>query len=140
MKKILIFFAVIFSTNTFAFVNENVPNACGVSFPSNVHARFVPNTYTCNSGYFLPANSTTCVACPNGSTCSGGSFDFNPNSAQGIIYNTNINQNIPNSCSVAFPKDFKAKFVRNTINLNYDDGNGNITTTTCTYGDTITFP
>ena len=43
---------------------------------------------TCASGQYLPANTTSCVACPNGYTCAGGTFTFDANIDQGIVGNT----------------------------------------------------
>ena len=38
----------------------------------------------CNSGKYLPANSTDCTACPAGYYCEGGTLTFNKTVPQGI--------------------------------------------------------
>ena len=38
------------------------------------------NEYHCDVGYFLPANTLGCRPCPNGFTCPGGTFEFDPDS------------------------------------------------------------
>ncbi len=74
--------------------NENyasgiMQNACAANTTFNrVYAIFKPKTFTCVSGYFLPANASECVPCPSGYVCSGGTFEHNTTSAQGIIENT----------------------------------------------------
>jgi hypothetical protein len=63
------------------------------------------NKYTCAHGQYLPANTLGCVSCPNGFTCPGGTFEFNPDYFQGIDFNVqNISSTqINNICSANFP-------------------------------------
>ena len=56
------------------------------------------DSYACSSGQYLPANSTSCSACPGGYTCSGGTYFFNASADQGktpnlisIIWDSNTN-------------------------------------------------
>ena len=57
---------------------------CAANTPRVLNAVFELGTYTCAAGYYLPANSETCTACPAGSYCPGGTYTFNENDAQGI--------------------------------------------------------
>ena len=134
MAKIkIIFLCLCFTRLSFA------DNAVCHSGVNELVAIFDPISYTCASGYFLPANTTGCQPCPTDYTCSGGTFYFNDTKAQGIQFTT-ITTDITNACSTNFPNDMVAVFEPITINLSYDDGNGNVTSTTCEYGDTITLP
>ena len=64
-------------------------NACAANtIPKRLYAIMAPITYTCPSGYFLPANSTECATCPNGYTCAGGNFPVNTTTAQGLVRNS----------------------------------------------------
>ena len=76
---------------------------------------YVPNSYTCASGEYLPANAIACVSCPTGFTCSGGTFDFNSERYQGL----NLTDVIPNAtmnniCANNFPKKFSTEYIPNT--------------------------
>ena len=103
-------------------------------------ARFEPIEYTCDSGYFLPANTTGCRICPTGHTCDGGTFAFNPTISQGINYPTPTTQNTTNTCAYNFAHNLVAVFEPKTITVNWDDGSGTTTTNTCVYDGTITLP
>ena len=103
-------------------------------------AIYKPNTYTCNPGYYLPANTDGCQPCPVGCTCVGGTFDWDLDFFQGVS-SCSISATIMNNmCADNFPGDLFAIYEPNTVTLNFDDGNGNTTTTTCEYGDTIVIP
>lgn len=104
-------------------------------------AQYEPNTYTCNPGYFLPANVDGCQPCPSGYTCNGGTFTFNSNYSSGIsvggLYpGTSAN----NVCADNFPTDFYAVYEPNTMNLVWVSDNGETSNTTCTYGGGINLP
>ena len=138
MKKLFLIFVFIFSTNAFALITEDIVNGC------DVQTRFMPvfqiNSYECQSGYFLPADTLGCQPCPTGHTCSGGTFDYNPIQSQGIVYTRPITQNTTKSCSTNFGTTFVPIFEPVTVTLNYDDGLGNTTTTTCTYDGLVNIP
>ena len=115
MKKLfVIFFIGFFSLNAFALYNSDIPNACTSS------QTFIPvlqiNSYTCNAGYYLPANALACVQCPSNATCPGGTFTFNPDQAQGINLNYPVSQNLNNACSENFAKTFAPVFQANSYN------------------------
>ena len=106
---------------------------------TDYYAIYEPNTYTCNNGQYLPANTLGCVQCPNGWTCNGGTYDFNPDFYQGAILNTITTNTMNNICADNFPIDLYAVYEPNTITINWDDGT-NITQSTCEYGGLITLP
>ena len=85
MKKIFVLFSFIFISPVFAETVNDFTNMCGVVGYRRLYA--VPQSFMCESGFFLPANATTCAPCPDGYTCPGGTFDFNSTHAQGL--NTN---------------------------------------------------
>lgn len=106
-------------------------HSSGITFPETIYSDFIggctteiagpvmiaefsPTTYNCGAGYYLPSDGIECEQCPTGHNCNGGRYTYNPSTDQGI----SINQ----------------------INLNFNDGNGNTITTTCTYGNTINIP
>ena len=75
-------------------------------------AEYEINTYTCESGYFLPANTMGCQPCPTGFTCNGGTFEFNPDIYQGAELNA-ITTTTANACAVNFPTDLFAIYEKN---------------------------
>ena len=137
MKKILLL-SLLFIQPVYAYYTETIPNQCGV-IGNNLYAVFEINTYTCESGYFLPADTLGCVQCPNGYMCNGGTFSYNAKISQGITYKTQFNENVSNACSSNFGHNLFAVFEPNTITINWDDGT-NTTQNTCTYGQSITLP
>lgn len=120
MKKIFILFLLMLSANATAVeYSENVPNACGVNFPHYLQAIITLSQYTCQSGYFLPAYTEGCRACPSGYTCNGGTFTFNETEAQGLTKTENIHtQNEPNLCAVNIPHHLRAIFEPNQHTCN----------------------
>ena len=88
----------------FVFVSQSVfaDMTCDISF-SKYYAIYEPNSYTCSSGQYLPANTLGCVSCPSGFSCNGGTFDFNANFYQGAILNTITTNTMNNICSANFP-------------------------------------
>ena len=102
-------------------------------------AEFEPISYTCLSGQFLPAGAISCLPCPDGYTCSGGTYAFNANQTQGISEGDILVTNAIGSCSPQFNQSFSAIFEPNTITINWDDGT-NTVQNTCIYGQSITLP
>ena len=138
MKRLYIIFVVLFTTNTFALYNETIVGGCDnakIFLPV-----FEVNTYTCASGYFLPADTLGCEPCPSGHTCSGGTFAYNPTKSQGITFTRPTSSDIVNGCSINFGQVFIPVFQPDTVTLNYDNGNGTTQTGTCTYDGIITLP
>ena len=99
--------------------NEN--NVCAANYAHGIYAVFTPIDYVCDSGYFLPANSTTCIACPDGYSCAGGTFNFNKINSQGLTrvaeYYT-VNEVA--ACAANFHHYLNAVFVKN---IDCDAGN-----------------
>ena len=85
MKKIFILSLLFLSLPGMATetVVTDFTNTCGDY--KILNAVFERDDVTCASGYYLPANTRTCAACPNGATCNGGTFTFNANRNQGIL-------------------------------------------------------
>ena len=111
MKKLLLL-SLLLTQPSFAYYTETIPNQCGV-IGNELFAVFEINTYTCESGYFLPADTLGCVQCPNEYTCNGGTFNYNPTISQGITYKTQITTNISNACSSNFGHEWAAIFEPN---------------------------
>lgn len=110
MKKILLI--------SLLFVNPSFAEMTCDDAATDYFAVYKPNSYTCNSGQYLPANTSGCVSCPNGFTCNGGTFDFNPDYFQGIDFDTsNISTTtINNICALNFPSDIYAIYEPNIHN------------------------
>lgn len=79
----------------------------------NYNAIYEPNEYTCGAGYFLPAGGLTCAECSIGSTCLGGTFEYNPDRFHGITINTMQNSFVDNVCALNFPNNFYAVYEPN---------------------------
>ena len=108
MKKTLAFLLTIFVTQSvFAEV------ACNVDL-SKYYARYRANTYTCQNGQYLPANTLGCVTCPTGFTCPGGTFEFNPDRFQGISLIAIHGSTMNNICAKNAPNIMSAIFTPNT--------------------------
>ena len=85
--------------DAWALYTDILTNQCGVVL-NNMYANFVPNTYTCESGEFLPANTLGCKPCPNDYRCPGGIYDFNENRFQGAEKSTTyITHDLTNMCA-----------------------------------------
>ena len=132
MKKLFFIFIVLFATN--AFANVMCEDA------TDYYAIYEPNTYTCDTGYYLPANTDGCVACPTGFTCNGGTFSFNENVYQGAVINSVGTSTMNNVCADNFPVDLYAVYEPVTVTLNFNDDNGHTSTTTCTYDGLVNLP
>ena len=104
MKKIILL-SLLITQPTLAWINDDVVNGCAIPtiYIENGNAEMVavfePNKYTCETGYFLPANVPGCRPCPIGFSCDGGTYTFNETVAQGISGKPLITTNITNICS-----------------------------------------
>ena len=140
MKKIFIFLSLLYSSSVYAYYNETIQDKCGV-LPNRLHTIFTINKYTCDTGYFLPANALGCEPCPADHTCSGGTFKFNPTQSQGINYHL-LTQKASKACAENGPHRLNTIFTPNILTLNWDykDDTGRIEQTTCEYGMDIKLP
>ena len=113
MKKLCVLFLSLFFTQPLwaELITQNITGACDVQ--RTFYADFSPNSYTCNTGYFLPANTLGCQICPAGFACAGGTFYFNESEQQGAIYNQNISANMNKLCATNSPNYFVADFTPN---------------------------
>lgn len=109
MYKLLVFLLVfIISVNAFAdddIITQNMSGACYIDTTNpiirdiqSMSAVWRPNSYTCASGYYLPANAIECVQCAPDHTCPGGTYFFDPEQPHGIEYNTTLSQNASGTC------------------------------------------
>ena len=124
MRLIVVFLLILLNASVSygAAYSENVANGCdvGVLYPTNdtarLYATYAPNEHTCAAGYYLPANIDSCVACPAGHTCPGGTYAFNETGNQGINYNFPFSQNINYGCTYPLAisnKNFFATYAPN---------------------------
>ena len=91
MKKLFFLFCPFFISSVFGDTVSDFTNTCGNVGYDRVYAVFSPISITCLPDYFLPANFVSCVECPNGYSCPGGTYYFDETVAQGI---TTTNQNL----------------------------------------------
>ena len=138
---------------TFAYLSTDVIGGCdGVNdYVINNGFKFRPvysrNQHVCNPGYFLPANTDGCRACPAGYTCNGGTFSFNEQIAQGIEIKLRMTQNVSNACAVNLvyaasnnTTKLRPVFVPNeTITVIFNNGE-TTETVTCVYDTALTLP
>ena len=143
MKYLFLFLSLFLLTPAFAAYTENVQDSC-VPFFQEMVAVFHPIEYTCDFGYFLPANVTGCRPCPKNYKCPGGTFKFNENQPQGAVFNSDniITENISNGCLLTMPNKMYANFEPNVINITYDykDESGTKIQSSCIYGELIELP
>ena len=76
MKKILLL-SLLIAQQSFAEM------MCDVSI-SDYFAIYEIDSYTCDPGQYLPANTLGCVSCTYGHACPGGTYNFNETIDQGI--------------------------------------------------------
>ena len=108
MKKLFAFLLLIFITQI-AMADDIV---CDINY-SKYFALYEINEYHCDVGYFLPANTLGCRPCPNGFTCPGGIFEFNPDEYQGLYLTGAITQTMNNVCAANFPTNIFAIYKPN---------------------------
>ena len=106
MKRVFVSLSLIFITQS-VFADFMCEDA------TDYYAIYKPNSYTCNSGQYLPANALGCVSCPNGFTCPGGTFDFNADYFQGLDITSVPNSTMNNICANNFPGDLMAVYEPN---------------------------
>lgn len=134
----------------FGLFTEDIVDGCdsetlGIHNIVSIEAVFEPVSFTCLSGQYLPINTVGCVTCPNEATCSGGTYTFNEVKNQGIIYNNPISQNKPNGCisnllGTSNIVSIEAVFEPVAVSLNFDDRNGHVINSTCTYDGLVNLP
>lgn len=108
MKKIFTFLLFLLITQI-AIADDIV---CDINY-SKYFALYEINEYHCDVGYFLPANTLGCRPCPNGFTCPGGTFEFDPDEYQGLYLTGAITQTMNNVCAANFPADILAIYKPN---------------------------
>lgn len=126
-------------TKTSTYISSNQISACA----SNTVSRrmyAIPKSFECASGYFLPANASNCYECPNGYTCSGGVYTFNPKIAQGIVRSsTYLSNNENGTCASNMGRVFNAIFTPNVIDIIWNTGSST-TNGQCTFGQSVQIP
>lgn len=66
-------------------ISTATANVCADNFPSAMYAVYSINQYTCDAGYYLPADADGCKKCPENHYCGGGTYTFNETTNQGIM-------------------------------------------------------
>ena len=90
-------------------LNESIAYGCSNNLlhPNNNITNMIPvwtpNEYTCEPGYYLPANVDGCRQCPKNNKCVGGTYSFNETENQGIKQCTNPAPFAPIGSSVCYP-------------------------------------
>ena len=127
MKKIFILSLLFLSSHVWAIMVNDGTNMCGIHAYDKMYATYQPNSYTCSSGQFLPANAIACALCPTDYSCSGGTFDFNAKYNQGLGSQSTFTHNLTNTCATNAPHGFIATYQINSYNCssgNYLPANG----------------
>jgi len=85
---------------------------------------------TCSAGNYLPAHGYECAQCTANNYCVGGTYPYSATESHGIT-----------PCDTGYSSAAGASSCTpNTINIQWDDGNGGYTAGTCSYGGSITTP
>ena len=85
---------------------------------------------TCSAGNYLPAHGYACTQCTANNYCVGGTYPYSATESHGIT-----------PCDTGYSSAAGASSCTpNTINIQWDDGNGGYTAGTCSYGGSITTP
>lgn len=105
MRKILIFFSYFFIFPAIAgdFISTTITDGCNINvlgFTENVEMvpMFEPKQITCTDGFYLPINTAHCETCPSEAICIPGTYAFNENKSQGVIFNDAIGQDKTKGC------------------------------------------
>jgi len=86
----------------------DAPVSCD-AIPAGMYAVYGISQYTCQRGYYLPADSEICRSCPTGGSCIGGTFTLNPNEYQGLVL-SNIHGAVNYVCANNFPTNMYAMY------------------------------
>lgn len=108
MNKLFASLLFVFITQ-FALADISI---CDINYNEYI-ALYQINKYDCAPGYFLPANTLGCVACPSGFNCPGGTFEFNPDEYQGLYIIDSISTTMNNVCAVNFLPEIHAIYTPN---------------------------
>ena len=104
MKKLFVLFLLFINFQSLADepFNTTVANGCVVNYGEKLYLKpvFEPNSFICDAGYYLPANTETCAICLATYDCYGGTFSFSEKSPQGLSTKQNISTNITNGCDL----------------------------------------
>ena len=104
------------------YMAGNEAGVCAANYAHGIYAVFTQTDYVCNSGYFLPAASETCAACPHGYSCAGGTFHYNAREHQGLTrVATYYTANEANACAANFAHNLNAVFTPNQIEIIWQD-------------------
>lgn len=108
MNKLMSIFLLLFIiTPVWAdTITQNVSNECNVKYlgayndanQAQIEAIWQPNSYTCDVGYFLPADGIECIKCSDEHICLGGTYFFNILESQGIQFDKILTNNFTNGC------------------------------------------
>lgn len=98
----------------FVFITQSVfaDFMCNTNI-DDYYALYEIDSYTCNYGQYLPANTLGCVSCPTGFTCPGGTFEFNPDIFQGLDITSIPTNTLNNICANNFPDNLIAIYEPN---------------------------
>jgi len=118
MNFIPIIFVAVLPTFVMAddLYTSDIVNGCGDAY--YYKAILEPISYTCSNGQYLPAGAISCQSCPDGYTCSGGTYAFNANQTQGLSGGDILVTNAIGSCSPAFTQNYGAIFEPISITCN----------------------
>ena len=105
MRKILMLFSYFFTLPAIAgdFITTPIADGCNteiLGFTENVEMvpMFEPKQITCTDGFYLPINTEHCEPCPSEATCIPGTYAFNENRSQGVVFNDAIGQDKQKGC------------------------------------------
>jgi hypothetical protein len=111
MKRLFLIFSAFWVTQS-AFAEFTCDDT------NKYRAIYDANSYTCQSGEFLPANTLGCQSCPTGMSCSGGTFDFNPDNFQGLTINNISTTTLNNMCADNMFNKLRASYEPNQYTCN----------------------
>lgn len=136
----MLLLSITFITSAMAdVITTDIVGGCTNDVIDYFYPVFEINSYTCETGTFLPAGSTRCVPCPVDHNCSEGTYIFNETSPQGIVFNY-FTQDANNSCGDTLTGSFVSIFEPKEVNIGWSDDNGDIGEISCTYDSNIVLP